>query len=143
MDQALIMLQGLACLFIAAKNYEMDPTVPSSKKFLLQLPGYKPTNKERRKEDQTYQHSLSKMNGGSRSNKFDATKNELCEQEQRILNTIGFDLDTYPVFFDIAEMFMAMGVLFTSDQLEVNGQVKPLEPSKEATALLEKYYDYF
>lgn len=40
MDQSLIMLQGLACLFIAAKNYEMDPTVPSSKKFLRQLPGY-------------------------------------------------------------------------------------------------------
>lgn len=34
MDQNLIMLQGLACLFISAKNYEMDPTVPSSRKFL-------------------------------------------------------------------------------------------------------------
>jgi hypothetical protein len=34
MVQNLVMLQGLACLFIAAKNYEMDPTVPSSKKFL-------------------------------------------------------------------------------------------------------------
>ena len=34
MDQSLVMLQGLSCLFIAAKNYEMDPTVPSSKKFL-------------------------------------------------------------------------------------------------------------
>ena len=34
MEQNQIMLQGLACLFISAKNYEMDPTVPSSKKFL-------------------------------------------------------------------------------------------------------------
>jgi hypothetical protein len=33
-------------LFISAKNYEMDPTVPSSRKFLRQLPGYKPTQKE-------------------------------------------------------------------------------------------------
>jgi len=35
MEQSLVMLQGLACLFISAKNYEMDPTVPSSKKFLF------------------------------------------------------------------------------------------------------------
>lgn len=34
LEQSLIMLQGLACLFISAKNYEMDPTVPSSRKFL-------------------------------------------------------------------------------------------------------------
>jgi hypothetical protein len=46
MEQSLIMLQGLACLFISAKNYEMDPTVPSSKKFLRQLPGYKPSQQE-------------------------------------------------------------------------------------------------
>lgn len=43
MDQSLIMLQALCCLFIAAKNYEKDPNVPSSRKFLRQLPGYKPT----------------------------------------------------------------------------------------------------
>ena len=43
MDQSLIMLQALCCLFIAAKNYEKDPLVPSSRKFLRQLPGYKPT----------------------------------------------------------------------------------------------------
>jgi hypothetical protein len=35
MDQTLIMLQALSCLFISAKNYELDPLVPSSKKFLL------------------------------------------------------------------------------------------------------------
>jgi hypothetical protein len=43
MEQSLIMLQALCCLFIAAKNYEKDPNVPSSRKFLRQLPGYKPT----------------------------------------------------------------------------------------------------
>ena len=43
MDQSAIMLQALCCLFIAAKNYEKDPNVPSSRKFLRQLPGYKPT----------------------------------------------------------------------------------------------------
>lgn len=54
MEQSLIMLQALACLFISAKNYEMDPTVPSSKKFLRQLPGYKPTQKEQKFEDNLY-----------------------------------------------------------------------------------------
>jgi hypothetical protein len=43
MDQSNIMLQALCCLFIAAKNYEKDPNVPSSRKFLRQLPGYKPS----------------------------------------------------------------------------------------------------
>lgn len=47
------------------------------------------------------------LNGQGNSEKFDAKKNELCEQEQYILNTIEFDLDCYPVFFDIVEIFMA------------------------------------
>ena len=46
MDQGTIMLQALCCLFIAAKNYEKDPHVPSSRKFLRQLPGYQPTQAE-------------------------------------------------------------------------------------------------
>lgn len=121
----------------------MDPTVPSSKKFLLQLPGYKPTHRERRRDDQTYKYSLSKIHGQSRSEKFDAHKNELCEQEQYILNTIDFDLDSYPVFYDIAETFMAMGVLFTTDNLDVGGQVRNIEANQEQVKLLEKYFDYF
>jgi hypothetical protein len=143
MDQTLVMLQALSCLFISAKNYEMDPTVPSSRKFLSQLPGYKPTNREKKREEQTYQYSLGKINGGVVTEKFDAQKNELCEQEQYILNLIGFGLDNYPIFFDIAEIFMAMGILYTTDFLDVNGELKQLEPSKEAVTLLEKYFDYF
>ena len=34
MEQGAIMLQALCCLFIAAKNLEKDPNVPSSRKFL-------------------------------------------------------------------------------------------------------------
>lgn len=33
-DQSLIMIQALSCLYIAAKNIQMDLIVPSSKKFL-------------------------------------------------------------------------------------------------------------
>ena len=74
MQQNVVMLQGLACLFISAKNYEMDPTVPSSKKFLRQLPGYKPSQREMAYEEQAYlgrHHEVEQ--------KFDAKKNELCE----------------------------------------------------------------
>ena len=54
MEQSMIMLQALCCLFIAAKNYEKDPNVPSSRKFLRQLPGYKPTQEEQNREQQLY-----------------------------------------------------------------------------------------
>ena len=41
----------------------MDPTVPSSRKFLKQLPGYKPTQREQEFENGVYQHGLSQMGG--------------------------------------------------------------------------------
>lgn len=52
-------------------------------------------------------------------------------------------MDTYPLFYDISEMFMAMGILFTTDTIELNGQMRPIEASKESVKLLEKYFDYF
>ena len=33
-----VLINALACLFIASKNYEIDPKVPSSKKFVAHLP---------------------------------------------------------------------------------------------------------
>jgi len=50
----MIMLQALTCLFIAAKNYEKDPNVPSSRKFLRQLPGYKPNSEVQQNERDIY-----------------------------------------------------------------------------------------
>lgn len=58
----------------------MDPTVPSSRKFLRQLPGYKPTEREKRVEHSLYQYGMSAMNGQvDRSERYDPKKNELCE----------------------------------------------------------------
>ena len=54
MDQSTIMLQALTCLFIAAKNYEKDPNVPSSRKFLRQLPGYKPSSEVQQNDRDIY-----------------------------------------------------------------------------------------
>ena len=76
MDQSTIMLEALSCLFIAAKNYEKDPNVPSSRKFLRQLPGYKPTMEQQNTDMQAYQHSLNVLNGG-KTQGFNARKNEL------------------------------------------------------------------
>jgi hypothetical protein len=80
------MLQGLACLFISAKNYEMDPTVPSSRKFLRQLPGYKPSQQEQKFEQHMYDQCMGAMNGvppghpmHPANQRFNAKKNELCE----------------------------------------------------------------
>jgi hypothetical protein len=39
--------------------------------------------------------------------KFNSKKNELVATEASILNELGFDLDTYPTFFDVVEIFMA------------------------------------
>ena len=33
-----VLINSLGCLFIAAKNYEIDPKVPSSSKFVSHLP---------------------------------------------------------------------------------------------------------
>lgn len=46
---------------------------------------------------------------------FNSKKNELVSQEAKILNEIGFDMDSHPAFFDIIEIFMAQGILYTSD----------------------------
>ena len=59
------------------------------------------------------------------------------------MNTIDFGLDDYPIFFDIAELFMANGVLYSSDQVEINGQMRKVLISGESVTLLEKYYDFF
>ena len=89
----------------------MDPTVPSSRKFLRQLPGYKPTQKESKLDNEIYQFGISSLQGQQPQDllgsKFNSCKNELCEQEHYILNLIGFEFDTYPLFYDIVEIFMA------------------------------------
>ena len=70
--------------------------------------------------------------------KFNSKKNELVAQETVILNEIGFDLDSYPTFFDIVEIFMAQGILYTTDQYQ-GGPVR----DEQCTKLIEKYVDYF
>ena len=38
---------------------------------------------------------------------FNSKKNELVSQEVLILKEIGFDMDGFPSFFDVIEIFMA------------------------------------
>ena len=56
---------------------------------------------------------------------------------------IKFELDTHPVFYDIIEIFMAQGILYTSDCIDRNGIQQPIEATKESITLVDKYIDYF
>ena len=69
---------------------------------------------------------------------FNSKKNELVSQETYILNEIGFDMDSHPAFFDITEMFLAQGILFTSDQHFCS----PVQDER-CVKLIEKYMEFF
>jgi len=58
--------------------------------------------------------------------------------ETQILNQISFDLDSYPSFFDIVEILMYQGILFTSDQ----HLYSPVQDER-CVHLIEKYTDFF
>ena len=70
--------------------------------------------------------------------RFNSKKNELVAQETTILNEIGFDMDSFPTFFDIVEIFLAQGILYTSDQHN-NGPIV----EHRCVLVLEKYTEYF
>ena len=57
------------------------------------------------------------QNGNDRDSRFNPCKNELVEQEGIILNMISFELDNFPIYQDIIMVFMAQGILYTSDRL--------------------------
>jgi hypothetical protein len=114
--------------------------VPSSRKFLRQLPGYKPTQEERHHENMLYQNGVSALQGASGQDncRFNSRKNELVAQEALILNSIQFDMDSHPASFDIIEIFMAQGILFTTDQ-----HFESPVQDERCIGLLEKYIDFF
>jgi hypothetical protein len=143
MDQAAIMLQALCCLFISAKNLEKDPLVPSSRRFLRQLPGYKPTQTEQANERQIYQAAEQSLTGAPPQDnmRFNAKRNELTTHEGVILNEVGFELDTFPTFFDVVEIFMAQGVVFSTDRSD--GQPLEGELEERMARRIEKYVDFF
>ena len=85
------------------------------------------------------------MNGKPMDQRFNAKKNELCEQEHYILNQVIFEFDTYPLFYDIVEIFMAQGVMFTNDQVlsHQENKVHPIQADQKSVTLMEKYIDFF
>lgn len=54
----------------------------------------------------------------------------------KILNNIGFDLDSFPTFFDIVELLMAQGIVFTSD-----ATMSSAVNDERITSQVEKYVD--
>ena len=48
------------------------------------------------------------------------------------------------MFIDIVEMFMAMGIIYTSDQVGHDNEIpKRITPNIECVNLVEKYIDFF
>eukprot|EP00356_Strombidium_inclinatum_P012656 CAMPEP_0170490158 /NCGR_PEP_ID=MMETSP0208-20121228/8410_1 /TAXON_ID=197538 /ORGANISM="Strombidium inclinatum, Strain S3" /LENGTH=156 /DNA_ID=CAMNT_0010765427 /DNA_START=644 /DNA_END=1116 /DNA_ORIENTATION=+ len=74
-----------------------------------QMPGYKPSAAEQKQDNAAYQYGVNALNGNANHDnmRFNSKKNELVAQETTILNEIGFDLDSYPSFFEIVDIFMA------------------------------------
>ena len=52
-------------------------------------------------------------------------------------------MDTFPVFYDIVEMFMAQGIIYSSDKMLQGGNMEGLLPDLKCVNLLEKYIDFF
>ena len=83
------------------------------------------------------------MDGKRPNERFNAKKNELVEQEHYILNLLMFEFDTFPLFYDIVEMFMAQGLLFTTDNQIYEGKERKLVPDNKTVTLMERYIDFF
>ena len=88
---------------------------------------------------------MGQINGRPVEQRFNAKKNELCEQEHYILNLVLFEFDTYPLFYDIVEIFMAQGVMFTTDNVvnQQDGKVHTITADQKSVTLMEKYIDFF
>jgi hypothetical protein len=56
---------------------------------------------------------------------------------------ISFEMDSQPLFYDILEILMAQGIIFSSDQIVQMGNLVPLEAESKTVKLLEKYIDFF
>ena len=87
-----------------------------------------------------YNAGISALQGttGHDNLRFNSKKNELVAQETVILNPIGFDMDSHPTCFDIIEIFMAQGVLYTTDQ-----HFESPVQDERCVNLMEKYIEFF
>jgi hypothetical protein len=68
----------------------------------------------------------------------------MSEWEQIILNQIDFQMDSYPVIYDIVEIILSQGILFSSDFTPNSSSVQTV-PRFEKSIIeeLERYVDFF
>ena len=61
------------------------------------------------------------------------------------MNLVIFEFDTYPLFYDIVELFMAQGVIFTNDMVlsHADNKTHPIVADQKSVTLMEKYIDFF
>ena len=93
------MINALACLFISAKNAEIDTKMAHSTKFMKLLPE-KTLKSCRQREIQT----------GTRSQR-------LLDAELEILKVLDWDCEQAVSFNQVLEIFQCQGILFSSDRV--------------------------
>lgn len=87
-----------------------------------------------------YQCGVSSLHGQdtNANMRYSSKKNELVAQEAIILNEIDFSMDDAPAYFDMVEILMYQGILYSSDQHFCS----PVQDER-CVGLLEKYVDFF
>lgn len=87
-----------------------------------------------------YNAGISALQGATEQDnmRFNSKKNELVACETTILNSVNFDMDSHPTCFDIIEIFMAQGVLYTTD-MHFESPVQ----DERCVNLMEKYIEFF
>ena len=135
------MINALACLFISAKNAEIDTKMAHSTKFLRLLPE-KTLKSCRAREIQT----------GNKSQR-------LLDAELEILLALNWDCEQPVSFNQVLEIFQCQGILFSSDRVtlkplaETNQSVSSgsslfsggdmYHVNRDTLANVEKYVDFF
>lgn len=137
------MINALACLFISAKNCEIDTQMAHSSKFMNLLPNKTQKSCYRRE-----------METGVKSQR-------LLDAELEILIALKWDCEQPVSFNKVLEIFTCQGVLFSSDRVGSKPEQTPTSPStissqssvhsssnlyhvnKETLANVEKYIDFF
>ena len=108
------MINALACLFISAKNCEIDTQMAHSSKFMNLLPN-KTQKSCLRREIETNNKSQ-----------------RLLDAELEILMSLGWDCEQPVSFNKVLEIFTCQGVLFTSDRMTARPQAASTQSTSSA-----------
>ena len=108
------MINALACLFISAKNHEIDTKLAHSTKFMNLLP------------------SKTQRSCYKREHQTGVKSQRLLDAELEILMELDWDCSQQTSFSEVLEVFTCQGILFSSDRVG-------LMPSPRSKSSLSSY----